>query len=142
MAESMDKDTMELWTDKTFTHFAIRFNEIGFVAASNSKTIFTEIIDELPCNDQITYDWKLTLSEWVNIYLRKSIDSKYKSETVGNASRNRGPTANLISPSAAYSEHRPSQVSYLLLRCDDCHLNYVISEELEAHQRLWHSENL
>ena len=142
MATSVDIDRMELWTDKTFTHFAIRFNEIGFVAASSSKTLFTKIIDELPCNDRITYDWKLTLSEWVNVYLRKSTNSKYEFETVGKVSSHRGPTANLISPSAAYSEHRPSQLSYLLLRCDDCHLNYVISEELEDHQRLWHSENL
>lgn len=140
MVASMDKDRMELWTDKTFTHFAIRFNEIGFVAASNSKTIFTEIIDELPCNDCITYDWKRTLTEWVNIYLRKSTNSKYKFETDGKASRHQGSTAILISPSAACSKHPPSQLFWLLLRCDDCHLNYVISEELEAHQRLWHSE--
>ena len=116
----MDKDRMELWTDKTFTHFAIRFNEIGFVAASNSKTIFMEIIDERPCNDCITYDWKRTLTEWVNIYLRKSTNSKYKFETVGKASRHQGSTAILISPSAAYSKHPPSQLFWLLLRCDDC----------------------
>jgi len=140
MVKKANIDRMQLWSDRTFTEFAIRLNEIGFVAVSNNETVFSEIMDELPCNDAHYHDWRRTLTEWVNSFLRNLHGSEYELGSSTWTPESQLSARGLVSISKSYSNYMLSQLPSFLLRCECCNLNYVISEEYEAHQHLWHSQ--
>ena len=63
----MTEPSMQLWTDDTNNEFAI-FQNSKYAIRTNQSTNYTKVIDESPCMQGYTYDWKHTLSHWVNYH--------------------------------------------------------------------------
>lgn len=57
----------KLWTDDANAEFAIFLNS-KFVIKTNQNANYSKIIDESPCMQGYTYDWKHTLTHWVNFH--------------------------------------------------------------------------
>ncbi|HEX9318716.1 MAG TPA: hypothetical protein VF884_07250 [Nitrososphaeraceae archaeon] len=138
----MIKDVMQLWTDETFTDFAIRFNDLGFVATSNSNALFTKIIDESDCTDSHCYDWGHTLTEWVNFYLCNL--SNYLEREVGSGFNNKGfsdsrsfTTGGLTSITRSGLKLTSSTADFV--KCKYCNLRYALFEECQDHEAFWHT---
>jgi hypothetical protein len=137
----MVKDVMQLWTDDTFTDFAIRFNEFGFVVTSNSKSLFSKIIDESDCGDKHSHDWRYTLTEWVNFYLCNLSNSCRKAPGAPGSSERRsfksGRMKSFIQSGLEITNHEDDS-----LKCRYCNLRYAIPEECEDHIEFWHNLEL
>ena len=65
----MTKERMELWSNDTFSEFAIKFNSTSVVTTSNNSDAIVKMIDECPYKEGYDVDWRYTLSQWVVYYL-------------------------------------------------------------------------
>lgn len=134
---------MQLWTNETFTEFAIRFNEFGFVVTSNSESLFTKIIDESDCTDSHCYDWRRTITEWVNFYLCNLSNSPERELGVASSNKSFSDRSSFtIGSSKLASITKPGLklTSALadLVECKYCNLRYVLLEECQDHEAFWH----
>lgn len=68
----MTEPSMQLWTDDTNNEFAIFLNS-KYVIRTNQSANYTKVIDESPCMEGYTYDWKHTLSHWVNYHFGNQV---------------------------------------------------------------------
>ena len=68
----MTEPSMQLWTDDTSNEFAIFLNS-KYVIRTNQSANYTKVIDESPCIQGYTYDWKHTLSHWVNYHFGNQV---------------------------------------------------------------------
>jgi hypothetical protein len=66
-SREMTEPSMQLWTDHTNNEFAILLNS-KYVIRTSQNANYTKMIDESPCMQGYTYDWKHTLSHWVNYH--------------------------------------------------------------------------
>ena len=76
----MTPERMELWSDETFSEFAIKFNSTIVVYTSSNPDMVVRMIHECPYKAGYDFDWHYTLSQWVVYYLANKytvlLDSK------------------------------------------------------------------
>ncbi len=69
----MAEPRIQLWTDETEAEFAILLKNSHYVIKTNEKTAFTKMIDESAFMQGYSYDWKYTLSQWVNYHFGNQV---------------------------------------------------------------------
>ena len=116
----MSNKRVQLWTDDTYNDFAIVLKPY-ILARTDEKTKYTKVIDESDQGDRYSYDWKYTLSQWVNYHLANGL-----------------PPGNIPNSIKATIKSR-AKSSSLILKCQFCTLKYSIEAERHEHERFWHS---
>ena len=118
---------VQLWTDDTYNDFAIVLKPY-ILARTDEKTKYTKVIDESDQGDRYSYDWKYTLSQWVNYHLSNGLP-------VGN-----NPESCKDPLKSFDSMAKPrSQSNSMILKCHFCNLKYSIEAECQEHESFWHS---
>jgi hypothetical protein len=80
----MTEPSMQLWADDTNNELAI-FLSSKYVIRTNQSANYTKVIDESPCMEGYTYDWKHTLSHWVNYHFGNQVTVNFaNASTVDN----------------------------------------------------------
>ena len=143
----MTKERMELWSNDTFSEFAIKFNSTIVVNSSNNHDAIVKMIDECPYKEGYDVDWRYTLSQWVVYYLANKyavlINSKISVQKDFNI---RDEDDNEI-----YSSYLPLSLVIKVknkpplkpgLKCHFCNLKYCLEEEREQHEEFWHSNKI
>jgi hypothetical protein len=151
---------MQLWTDDTSNEFAIFLNS-KYVIRTNQSANYTKVIDESPCMQGYTYDWKHTLSHWVNYYFGNQVTVNIaNASTVDNSKTEfldvqtlKGPDSKLKAEAKVrrlhltYFDHPKNKSESKAkikpktetLKCHYCNLNYFLDEERKEHEKFWHS---
>jgi hypothetical protein len=108
----MTEPSMQLWADDTNNELAI-FLSSKYVIRTNQSANYTKVIDESPCMEGYTYDWKHTLSHWVNYHFGNQVTVNF-----ANASTVDNPKSEFV---------------------DVQILKYFLEEERRDHEKFWHS---
>jgi|SRR6476659_707166 len=141
----MRQERMELWSNDSFTEFAIKFNSIFEVTTSDDPETMT-MIDECPYRSGYEFDWRYTLSQWVVYFLANKFTALLDSKTPKQKNFNiRDEDDNEI-----YSSYNVSLVIKVKnksppkpgLKCHFCNLKYCLEEEREQHEEFWHSNRI
>lgn len=148
----MAEPSIQLWTDEAEGEFAILLKNSHYVIKTNEKTEFTKMIDESAFMQGYSYDWKYTLSQWVNYH--------FGNQVLVNISE----TTSILTPEPQKQKITKNQkgMKYYLLRskptspiidstlelkpkglkCHFCNLKYCLDDERKQHERFWHSDKL
>jgi hypothetical protein len=152
----MTEPKIVLWSDGNDSEFAISLipeNDSGsnpsFVIKTNDKVSYSKKIDESVCMDGYTYNWKHTLSQWVQFHFGnqtvvKIPDSIIEHEPVIV----KKPEPKRISFRKSYFKLskitiKPKQrtgISKGVLKCHYCNLKYCLEEERKQHEEFWHND--
>jgi hypothetical protein len=108
----MTEPSMQLWADDTNNELAI-FLSSKYVIRTNQSANYTKVIDESPCMEGYTYDWKHTLSHWVNYHFGNQVTVNF-----ANASTVDNPKSEFV---------------------DVQILKYFLEEERRDLEKFWHS---
>lgn len=151
--QKLSEPRIQLWTDDTNSEFAIYLNS-KHVVRTSQDAIYTKMIDESPCMQGYTYDWKHTLTHWVNYRYGNGVSvnisddypvdiqespiqtqekSKVKAIRYHNLMHSKPSISNMESKTKLKSE---------LLKCHFCNLKYVMEVERKEHEKFWHSNKL
>lgn len=118
---------VQLWTDDTYNDFAIVLKPY-ILARTDENTKYTKVIDESDQGDRYSYDWKYTLSQWVNYHLSNGLPVRNQPESCKDSLKSFDSMA------------KPrSQSNSIILKCHFCNLKYSIEAECQEHERFWHS---
>ncbi len=142
---------VQLWTDDTYNDFAIVLKPY-ILARTDEKTKYTKVVDESDQGDRYSYDWKYTLSQWVNYH--------FGNQVLVNISE----TTSILTPEPQKQKIIKNQkgMKYYLLRskptspiidstlelkpkglkCHFCNLKYCLDDERKQHEEIWHSNKL
>jgi hypothetical protein len=156
----MTEPSMQLWTDDTSNEFAIFLNS-KYVIRTNQSANYTKVIDESPCMQGYTYDWKHTLSHWVNYHFGNQVTVNIaNASTVDNSKTEfldvqtlKGPDSKLKAEAKVrrlhltYFDHPKNKSESKAkikpktetLKCHYCNLKYFLDEERKEHEKFWHS---
>jgi hypothetical protein len=156
----MTEPSMQLWTDDSSNEFAIFLNS-KYVIRTNQSANYTKVIDESPCMQGYTYDWKHTLSHWVNYHFGNQVTVKIaNASTVDNSKTEflyvqtlKGPDSKLKTEAKVrrlhltYFDHPKNKSESKAkikpkteaLKCHYCNLKYFLDEERKEHEKLRHS---
>jgi hypothetical protein len=151
----MSEPRIQLWTDDADSEFAIFLNS-NYMIRTTSKVKYTKLIDESICLQGFNYDWKHTLSQWVNYLFGNQLTLPHEIEISNSQQGLTGGTK--IEPK---HEHKTSKHYSLLTRsnkkrlskpkpklkpklieCHFCKLKFFIDEERNEHEKFWHSAKL
>ena len=144
----MTKERMELWSNDTFSEFAIKFNSTIVVTTSNNSDAIVKMIDECPYKEGYDVDWRYTLSQWVVYYLANKygvlINSKISIQKEFNI---RDDEDHEVDDSLYAPVNRAIKVKNKPppkpgLKCRYCNLKYCLEEERNQHEEFWHSNKL
>jgi hypothetical protein len=140
----MSDKRVQLWTDDTYNDFAIVLKPY-ILARTDEKTKYTKVIDESDQGDRYSYDWKYTLSQWVNYHLSNGLPQGNRSESskapIGSSEKEKSSRQDPHNLKTIDSAARPrSQSNSMILRCHFCSLKYSIEAERYEHERFWHSD--
>jgi hypothetical protein len=156
----MTEPSMQLWTDDTSNEFAIFLNS-KYVIRTNQSANYTKVIDESPCMQGYTYDWKHTLSHWVNYHFGNQVTVNIANAcTVDNSKTEfldvqtlKGPDTKLKAEAKVrrlhltYFDHPKNKSESKAkikpktetLKCHYCNSKYFLDEERKEHEKFWHS---
>jgi hypothetical protein len=138
----MAEGRMELWSNDTFSEFAIKFNSQMVVKTSENKYLI-KLIDESPYKDGYDYDWHYTLSQWVIYYLsNKYLISK-------NTRQKEFHTADKDEYDTSLRDYQYVGLKPIRkptpkprLKCRFCNLKYCLEAERKDHEEFWHGDKL
>ena len=141
----MNEKRVQLWTDNTFSEFAIVFDS-HIVVRTKEGANYDRMIDESSCIDGYEYDWGYTLSQWVPFYF----SNKYVSQALGKRKIDHEfkmqLDSDIDSPQSGFFrviDRKPSQAKPKpVLKCHFCNLRYCVEEERKEHEKFWHGKNL
>ena len=139
----MSDKRVQLWTDDTYNDFAIILKPY-ILARTDEKTKYTKVIDESDQGDRYSYDWKYTLSQWVNYHLANGLPPgnipKYSKATLKSREKETRFHKEVHNRNSFKSATKSrSKSSSLILKCQFCTLKYSIEAERHEHERFWHS---
>lgn len=139
----MSDKRVQLWTDDTYNEFAIVLKPY-ILARTDAKTKYTKVIDESDQGDRYSYDWKYTLSQWVNYHLSNGLPPGNHPESskapIGSREKETSSHLDLHNLKSFDSAAKPrSQSNSMILKCHFCTLKYSIEAERHEHERFWHS---
>jgi hypothetical protein len=157
-SREMTEPSMQLWTDHTNNEFAILLNS-KYVIRTSQNANYTKMIDESPCMQGYTYDWKHTLSHWVNYHYGNQVvvnisdtstvhNLEPGSEVIQTSKKpNSKSTATRLhltyfKPSRPKTESKTKlKLKPEVLKCHYCNLKYFLEEERKEHEKFWHTTN-
>ena len=146
--QKLSEPRIQLWTDDTNGEFAIYLNS-KYVVRTSQDAIYTKMIDESPCMQGYTYDWKHTLTHWVNFHYGNQVQVN-----ISDASPEQVPESVMqntkipkIKPIRYYL--KPSEPRSCVkgskgkskpegLKCHFCNLKYFVEAERREHEKFWH----
>jgi hypothetical protein len=149
----MSEPRIQLWTDDANAEFAI-FLKPKFVIKTNHDANYTKIIDESPCMQGYTYDWKHTLTHWVNYCFGNGVLVNISDDyPVDNQESLIQTQAEPKVKAVRYHNimHAKTSISHMesktklrsdLLKCHFCNLKYAMEVERKEHEKFWHSNKL
>lgn len=153
----MSEPRIQLWTDDTTTEFAI-FLDSNIVIKTNQDVQYTKKIDESVCMQGYTYDWKHTLSQWVNFLFANQFQLAPEKLHISNSPviavesvqdkkitlrKIRIPRPRNYSKTKTKLNQASSQkVKPNLIKCNYCNLKYYIDEERTEHEKFWHADKI
>lgn len=139
---------MELWTNDTFSEFAIVLNS-NPVASTSQESRYTRIIDESPYVAGYDSNWSYILNQWVIFYFSK----KYTG-FLGLQEKSKQEEFRLEPNSGFYDNEYDSRIPGLGpipryiskpkpgLKCHFCNLKYNTEKERKDHEEFWHRDKL
>lgn len=141
----LNKKRVQLWTDSTYTEFAIIFDS-RMVVKTEQDANYDQLIDESTYTDEYDYDWAYTLSQWVPFYF----SNKYISHVMGKKEKTeefnmqfdpemdsaRSRLHNLMNRKP---RSQPKPKPKPTLKCHFCNLRYCVEDERKEHESFWHS---
>jgi len=142
----MTQERMELWSDETFSEFAIKFNSAIVVYTSSNPDMVVRMIDECPYKAGYDFDWHYTLSQWVVYYLANKytvlLHSKFSKQKEFNI---RDDEDNEVDVSLYTRTDNTIKIKNKPppkpgLKCHFCNLKYCLEEERNGHEEFWHSK--
>jgi hypothetical protein len=141
----MSQERMELWSNDSFTEFAIKFNSIFEVTTSDDTKTMT-MIDECPYRSGYEFDWHYTLSQWVVYFLANKFTALLASKTSIQKVLNI-PDDDHCEVYSLYTVALVIKVKNKPplkpgLKCHFCNLKYCLEEEREQHEEFWHSNKI
>ena len=136
----MTENEMQLWTDKTFTQFALSFNS-QIIVKTDENVSYTNMIDETSYVAGYEINWHYTLAQWVIFYFSDKYIAQAKStgdQARAFVSQNSDKLrfVGRIGRKAREAKQRAE------LKCHFCNLKYCIGEERLEHEKFWHSKKL
>ena len=142
----MTPERMELWSDETFSEFAIKFNSTIVVYTSSNPDMVVRMIDECPYKTGYDFDWHYTLSQWVVYYLANKytvlLDSKLSKQKEFNIRDDEHDEVDtsLYTRSDHNIKIKNKPPPKPGLKCHFCNLKYCLEEERKGHEEFWHSK--
>lgn len=149
----MSEPRIQLWTDDANAEFAIFLNP-KFVIKTNQKANYTKMIDESPCMQGYTYDWKHTLTHWVNFHYGNEVSVNISDVSPVDIQESPIQTQRKPKPKAIryhILRHSKPNISNMksktklepeLLKCHFCNLKYIMEVERKEHEKFWHGNKL
>jgi hypothetical protein len=149
----MSEPPIQLWTDDSNSEFAI-FSNSNYMIRTNANVNYTKLVDESVCMQGYNYDWKHTLSQWVNFHFGNQLNlpdnldvSNFQRVSSGVQEKRKTERVRIPRP---HNLHRETErISKLerkskpkLLKCTFCNLKFCINEERDDHEKFWHNNKL
>jgi hypothetical protein len=129
----MTENEIQLWTDETFSQFAISFNT-HIIVKTDENVSYTNMIDETSYVTGYDINWHYTLAQWVIYYFSDKYISQVKSsgdQPRSFVSRNKLKFVGRIGRKAKARQKAE-------LKCHFCNLKCCIEEERSEHEKFWH----
>ena len=136
----MIEKKIQLWTDETFSQFAISFNS-QIIVKTDDNVSYTNMIDETSYVTGYDINWHYTLAQWVIYYFSDKYIARVKSSgdqprAFVSQTSNNSTFVGRIGRKAREAKQKPE------LKCHFCNLKYCIEEERSEHEKFWHSKKL
>jgi hypothetical protein len=144
----MTENALQLWADDTNSQFAIFLKDSHYVVKTDQNSVYTKIVDESPCLEGFSYDWKYTLSHWVSYFFgNQVVINNFLIPDVQPQAKNQNKekSKEYLKVPRPYISKAPKLKPELitkpkLLKCRFCNLKYSVEGEREDHEKFWHSE--
>lgn len=138
----MTENEMQLWTDKTFSQFAIFFNS-QFIVKTAENVSYTNKIDETSYVTGYDINWHYTLAQWVIYYFSDKYIAQVKSPADQPRAFVSQTNNKLRFVGRSYVGRKAREARQKAeLKCHFCNLKYCIEEERTEHEKFWHSNKL
>lgn len=151
----MSEPRIQLWTDDSNTEFAIFLNS-NYMIRTTPKVKYTKLIDESICLQGYNYDWKHTLSQWVNYLFGNQLTLPHEMDISNSQQRLIDGTR--IEPKLEHKTLKPytlltssnkkliskpkPKLKPKLIKCNFCKLKFCIDVERNEHEKFWHGAKL
>jgi len=136
----MTENEIQLWTDDTFSQFAISFNS-DLIVKTDEDVSYIKMIDATSYVTGYDINWHYTLAQWVIYYF----SDKYVTHVRGSGEQpnafvsqysDKSRFVGKIGRKLKEAKQKP------VLKCHFCNLKYCIEEERLEHEKFWHSDKL
>ena len=135
----MTENEIQLWTDKTFSQFAISINS-QIIVKTDENVSYTNMIDETSYVTGYDINWHYTLAQWVIYYFSDKYITQVKSSSDQPRAFVSQNTNKLRFVGRIGRKAKARQKAEL--KCHFCNLKYCIEEERSEHEKFWHSKKL